>query len=323
MRLSVVCARLIAAVAACAAIGSWAQPYPTKPIRIIVTFAAGGTSDILSRAVGAKLAAALGQPVITDNRPGAGSVIGTESLAKASPDGHTIGMLISTHAVNPFVMKSLSYDTINDFTPITLVAIVPGILSANASLPVRSVQEMVQLVRSKPGQFNYGLPGSMTSGHLSMELLKLIAGLDMVAVPYKGGAPAAADLAAGQVQFMINSPPSVLPFVKAGKVRALAVTGAQRSPGLPDLPTIRESGFPDYETYEWYGLFAPAKAPKEIVARLGQEVAKILKDPELRERMLVQGAELVGNSPEEFGRFVRAEMDKWGALARRINLRVD
>ncbi len=323
MRLSVVCARLIAAVAACATIGSWAQPYPTKPIRIIVTFAAGGTSDILSRAVGAKLAAALGQPVITDNRPGAGSVIGTEIVAKASPDGHTIGMLISTHAVNPFVMKSLSYDTINDFTPITLVAIVPGILSANASLPVRSVQEMVQLVRSKPGQFNYGLPGSMTSGHLSMELLKVIAGLDMVAVPYKGGAPAAADLAAGQVQFMINSPPTVLPFVKAGKVRALAVTGAQRSPGLPDLPTIRESGFPDYETYEWYGLFAPAKTPKEIVARLGQEVAKILKDPELRERMLVQGAELVGNSPEEFAHFVRAEMDKWGALARRINLRVD
>ena len=297
--------------------------YPTKPIRIIVTFAAGGTSDILSRAVGAKLAAALGQPVITDNRPGAGSVIGTEIVAKAPPDGHTIGMLISTHAVNPFVMKSLPYDTINDFTPITLVAIVPGILSANATLPVRSVQEMVQLVRSKPGQFNYGLPGSMTSGHLSMELLKVIAGLDMVAVPYKGGAPAAADLAAGQVQFMINSPPSVLPFVKAGKVRALAVTGAQRSPGLPELPTIRESGFPDYETYEWYGLFAPAKTPQENVARLSQAVAKILKDPELRERMLVQGAELVGNSPEEFGHFVRAEMDKWGALARRINLRVD
>lgn len=297
--------------------------YPTKPIRIIVTFAAGGTSDILSRAVGAKLATTLGQPVIVDNRPGAGSVIGTEIVAKAPSDGHTIGMLISTHAVNPFVMKSLPYDTINDFTPITLVAIVPGILSANASLPVHSVQEMVQLVRSKPGQFNYGLPGSMTSGHLSMELLKVIAGLDMVAVPYKGGAPAAADLAAGQVQFMINSPPTVLPFVKAGKVRALAVTGAQRSPGLPELPTIRESGFPDYETYEWYGLFAPAKTPQEIVARLSQEVAKILKDPELRERMLVQGAELVGNSPEEFGRFVRAEIDKWGALARRINLRVE
>src|SRR5437016_9718297 len=266
MRFSVVCARLIAAVAACAAIGSWAQPYPTKPIRIIVPFAVGGTTDLLSRAVGAKLAAALGQPVIADNRPGAGSVIGTEIVAKAPPDGHTIGMLISTHAVNPFVMKSLPYDTINDFTPITLVAIVPGILSVNASLPVRSVQEMVQLVRSKPGRYNYGLPGSMTSGHLSMELLKVIAGLDMVAVPYKGGAPAAADLAAGQVQFMINSPPTVLPFVKAGRVRALAVTGAKRSPGFPDLPTIRESGFPDYETYEWYGLFAPARAPKEIVA---------------------------------------------------------
>src|SRR5437660_10663925 len=207
MRFSVVCARLIAAVAACAAIGSWAQPYPTKPIRIIVPFAVGGTTDLLSRAVGAKLAAALGQPVIADNRPGAGSVIGTEILAKAPPDGHTIGMLISTHAVNPFVMKSLPYDTINDFAPITLVAIVPGILSVNAGLPVRSVQEMVQLVRSKPGQFNYGLPGSMTSGHLSMELLKVIAGLDMAAVAYKGGAPAAADLAPGQVQFMINSPP--------------------------------------------------------------------------------------------------------------------
>jgi tripartite-type tricarboxylate transporter receptor subunit TctC len=302
---------------------AFAQDYPSKPIRIIVTFAAGGTSDLLSRAVGAKLAAVLGQQVITDNRPGAGSVIGTDMVAKAPPDGHTIGMLISTHAVNPFVMKNLPYDTINDFAPITLVAIVPGILSVTAGLPVRNVQEMVQLVRSKPGQFNYGLPGSMTSGHLSMELLKVIAGLDMVAVAYKGGAPAAADLASGQVQFMINSPPSVLAFVKAGKVRALAVTGAQRSPGLPEVPTIRESGFPDYETYEWYGLFAPAKVPKEIVARLAQEVARILKDPELRERMLVQGAELVGNSPEEFGQFVRTEMDKWGGLAKRLNLRAD
>src|SRR2546427_1710267 len=307
---------------AAAAIPASAQ-YPTKPIRIIVPFAVGGTTDLLSRAVGAKLAAALGQPVITDNRSGAGGGIGTEIVAKAPPDGHTIGMLISTLAVNPFVTKSLPYDTINDFTPITLVALVPGILSVNASLPVRSVQEMVQLVRSKPGQFNYGLPGSMTSGHLSMELLKVIAGLDMVAVSYKGGAPAAADLAAGQVQFMFNSPPSVLPFVKAGKVRALAVTGAQRSPGLPEVPTIRESGFPDYETYEWYGLFAPAKVPKEIVARLAREVAAILKDPELRERMLVQGAELVGNSPDEFGQFVRTEMDKWGGLAKRLNLRAD
>src|SRR5438067_7666499 len=312
---------LLAAVLFCSS--AYAQEYPSKPIRIIVTFAAGGTSDLLSRAVGAKLAAVLGQQVITDNRPGAGSVIGTDMVAKAPPDGHTIGMLISTHAVNPFVMKSLPYDTLNDFAPITLVAIVPGILSVNAGLPVRSVQEMVQLVRSKPGQFNYGLPGSMTSGHLSMELLKVIAGLDMVAVAYKGGAPAAADLASGQVQFMINSPPSVLPFVKAGKVRALAVTGAQRSPGLPEVPTIRESGFPDYETYEWYGLFAPAKVPKEIIARLAREVAAIVRDPELRERMLVQGAELVGNSPDEFGQFVRAEMEKWGGLAKRLNLRAD
>src|SRR2546429_9311913 len=189
-----------------------ARDYPSMPIRIIVSFAAGGTSDLLSRAVGAKLAALLGQQVITDSRTGAGSVIGTDMVAKAPPDGHTIGMLISTHAVNPFVMKSLPYDTINDFAPITLVAIVPGILSVNAGLPVRSVQEMVQLVRSKPGEFNYGLPGSMTSGHLSMELLKIIAGLDMAAVPYKGGGPAAADLAAGQGQFMIKSPPSVLPL---------------------------------------------------------------------------------------------------------------
>src|SRR5438105_835016 len=302
---------------------AFAQDYPSKPIRIIVTFAAGGTSDLLSRAVGAKLAAVLGQQVITDNRPGAGSVIGTDMVAKAPPDGYTIGMLISTHAVNPFVMKNLPYDSVNDFAPITLVAIVPGILSVNAGLPVRSVQEMVQLVRSKPGQFNYGLPGSMTSGHLSMELLKVIAGLDMVAVAYKGGAPAAADLASGQVQFMINSPPSVLPFVKAGKVRALAVTGAQRSPGLPEVPTIRESGFPDYETYEWYGLFAPAKVPNEIIARLAREVAAIVRDPELRERMLVQGAELVGNSPDEFGQFVRSEMAKWGGLAKRLNLRAD
>ncbi|HUQ73276.1 MAG TPA: tripartite tricarboxylate transporter substrate binding protein [Burkholderiales bacterium] len=302
---------------------AFAQDYPTKAIRIVVTFAAGGTADLLSRAVGAKLAAVLGQPVITDNRPGGGSVIGTDILAKAPPDGYTIGMLISTHAVNPFVMKNLPYDSVNDFAPITLVAMVPGILSVNAGLPVRNVQEMVQLVKSKPGQYNYGLPGSMTSGHLSMELLKVMAGLDMVAIAYKGGAPAAADLASGQVQFMINSPPTVLAFVKAGKVRALAVTAAQRSPGLPDVPTIRESGFPDYDTYEWYGLFAPARVPKEIVARLAQEVSKIVKDAELRERMLSQGAELVGNSPDEFGGFVRAEMERWGGLAKRLNLRAD
>src|SRR2546430_1478525 len=192
--------------------------YPTKPIRIIVTFAAGGTADILSRAVGARLAAALGQPVIADNRPGAGSMIGSEIVAKAPPDGHTIGMLISTHAVNPFVMKNLPYDSITDFATITQVAMVPGILSANAALPVRNVQEMVALVRSKPGQFNFGLPGSMTSGHLSMELLKVIAGLDMVAVAYKGGAPAAADLASGQGQVLINRPARVPPVVEARHV---------------------------------------------------------------------------------------------------------
>ncbi|MEO7405340.1 MAG: tripartite tricarboxylate transporter substrate-binding protein, partial [Burkholderiales bacterium] len=245
-----------------------AQTYPTKPIRIIVPLAPGGTNDVLSRLVAVRLSEVFGQQVVVDNRPGGAMIVGTDAVAKAAPDGYTFGTFISTHAVHPFVQSKLPYDSVNDFAPVSLVAIVPGILTATASVNVSTVTEFVAAVKAKPGAYNYGLPGSLSSGHLSMELLRSIGGLDLVAVPYKGGAPAAADLVAGQVQFMINSPPTILQFVKAGKVKALAVTGGKRSPGFPEVPTLAESGFPGYETYEWYGLFAPAKTPREIVNRM-------------------------------------------------------
>ncbi|MFM9883597.1 MAG: Bug family tripartite tricarboxylate transporter substrate binding protein [Burkholderiales bacterium] len=300
-----------------------AQTFPAKPIRIIAPFAAGGTTDILSRAVAPRLAEALGQQVIVENRPGAAGVIGAEAVAKSAPDGHTLGMINSTHAVTPFVMKSLPYDAVNDLAAVTLVALVPGLLTSTISVPARTVKEVIELAKSKPSHYSYGLPGSLTSGHLSMELLKNMTGVDIVAIPYKGAAPAFMDLISGQVHFMINSPPSSMPHIKAGKLRPIATTAAKRSSAFPDVPTIAESGFPGYDTCEWYGLFTHGKAPKEAILRISQEVGKIIRTPELTERMLSLGAEPSPNSPEEFTAFVRAEMEKWGTLAKTIGLKAE
>ncbi len=310
-------------VALAAAFAAAAQTFPTKPIRIIAPFAAGGTTDILSRAIAPRLAEALGQQVIVENRPGAAGVIGAEVVAKSAPDGHTLGMINSTHAVTPFVMKSLPYDAVNDLAAVTLVALVPGLLTSTMSVPARTVKEVIDLARSKPGHYSYVLPGSLTSGHLSMELLKNMTGVDIVAIPYKGAAPAFMDLISGQVHFMINSPPSSMPHIKAGKLRPIATTAAKRSSAFPDVPTIAESGFPGYDTCEWYGLFTHGKAPKEAVLRISQEVGKIIRTPELTERMLSLGAEPSPNSPEEFTAFVKAEMEKWGTLAKKIGLRAE
>ncbi len=300
-----------------------AQGFPTKPIRIIAPFAAGGTTDILARSIAPRLAEALGQQVIVENRPGAAGVIGADAVVKAPPDGHTLGMINITHAVTPFVMKSLPYDAVNDLAAVTLVALVPGLLTSTMSVPAATVKEMIELAKAKPGHFSYGLPGSLTSGHLSMELLKNMTGADIVAIPYKGAAPAFVDLISGQVHFMINSPPSSMPHIKAGKLRPIATTAAKRSSAFPDVPTIAESGFPGYDTCEWYGLFMHGKAPKEAALRISQEVGKIIRTPELTERMLSLGAEPAPNSPEEFTRFVKAEMDKWGALAKKIGLKAE
>ena len=294
--------------------------FPSRPIKIIAPYPPGGATDVLSRLVGQKMAENWGQQIVVDNRPGGAAVIGTELLARAPADGYTMGMLLTPHAVNPFVMKSLPYDTVRDFVAVSLVAIVPGVLSVHPDLPVTNVRELIALAKAKPGTLHYGTPGPLTSGHLSIEILKHMTGIDVVNIPYKGGAPAIADLVGGRIQLLVNSPPSVIPHMKSGRVRALATTAAKRSTGLPELPTIAESGVPGYDTYEWYGLFAPGRTPPEIVEKLGREVARIVLLPDIRERIIALGGEPVGNSPAEFGAFFKKEMETWGTVARQVKL---
>ena len=302
---------------------AYAQPYPSRAIRFVVPYPAGGTTDILSRLIGIKLSESWGQSVIIDNRPGAAAIIGSEIVATSSPDGHTIGMFLTPHAVNPFVMAKMPYDTLRDFAPVALVAVVPGLMVANPTLAATNLSELVALVRSKPGQFNYASPGPLTSGHLSMELLKSAAGVDITHVPYKGGAAALAATIGNQVQFLISGPPNVLPHIRTKRLRAIALTTAQRLAELPDIPTISEQGLPGYDTYEWYGIFAPGKTPRSTVEKLSAEVNRIIQLPDIHARMQEQGALQRKTSPDEFSRFVRLEMDKWGNLAKKIGLKPD
>jgi tripartite-type tricarboxylate transporter receptor subunit TctC len=299
------------------------QAYPSRPIRWIVPVPAGATADIVTRTIGQKLGERLGQQVIVENRPGGVFVIGSDALAKAAPDGYTVGTLLTPHVVNPFVQKNLPYDTVRDFTPVTLMVIVPGVMTMHPAVPASTLEGLIALAKAKPGSLNYGSPGALTSGHLSMEMLKLAAGISITHVPYKGGAPAIADLVGGQIQLLISGPPGVLPHIRSGRLKAIATTAAQRSPGLPEVPTFAESGLPGFDTYEWYGVFAPANLPGELLAKLSREIARIIKLPEMGEHLTVQGAIPVGNSPEEFGGFIRREMEVWGKLAQRVGLRPD
>ena len=302
---------------------AYSQTYPSRAIRFVVPYPAGGTTDILSRLIGIKLSESWGQPVIIDNRPGAAAIIGSEIVATSSPDGHTIGMFLTPHAVNPFVMAKLPYDTLRDFFPVVLVAVVPGLMVTNPTVAATNLPEWVALAKSKSGQFNYASPGPLTSGHLSMELLKSIAGVDITHIPYKGGAAALAATIGNQVQFLISGPPNVLPHIKAKRLRAIAITTAQRLAELPDIPAISEQGFPGFDTYEWYGIFVPGKTPKSIVEKLNMEVNRIIQLPDIHAKMQEQGALQKKTSPDDFSRFVRLEMDKWGNLAKKIGLKPD
>ena len=300
-----------------------AQRYPTRPIRWIVPIPPGATADIITRLVAARLSEALGQQVVVDNRPGGVFTVGSEIVAKAQPDGHTIGTLLTPHVVNPFVTKNLPYDTERDFTPVSLLVIVPGVMTMYPGVGANTLKDVIALAKAKPGQLNYASPGPLTSGHLSMELLKLQAGIDITHIPYKGGAPAIIDLVGGRVQFLISGPPGVLPHIKAGRLKPIAVTAAKRSPGLPDTPTFQESGMPGFDTYEWYGVFAPGNLPKPILAKLSQEIARIIKLPEMSERLASQGALPVGNTSDEFAAFVKREMATWGKVAQKVGLKPD
>ena len=301
-----------------------AQAWPSKPIKWIVPFAPGGTTDILARTVGEKLGAALGQPVIVENRPGAGGGVGADFVAKSPPDGYTlVGGTISTHAINASLYKSLPYDPVRDFVPITLIARLPNLLVINPNVPAKNVAELVALMKANPGKYTFASSGNGTSQHLSGELFKSIAGVDMQHVPYKGSPPALQDVVGGQVTMTFDNITTALPLAKAGNLRALAVTTAQRSAVAPEIPTMAEAGLAGYEIGSWQGVFAPAGTPPEIVRRLNTEIVRILKSPEIHDKLIALGAEPVGNSVDEFTAMVRSEVAKWGDVVKRSGARVD
>src|SRR5260221_771255 len=299
-----------------------AQAWPNRAVRLLVPFAAGaGINDIMARLVGQHLGAGLGQPVVIENRAGAGGIAGTDAAAKAAPDGSTFLMTNVSLVTSAYLYPKLPYDPQKDFVPVTLVATSPLILVVHPSIAASSVQELVQLAKANPGRLNFGSGGVGSTPHLSVELFKSAAGIDAVHVPYKGGAPALNDLIGGQLSFMIENMPGTMPFVKSGKLRALAITSAQRSPLEPALPTMAESGAPGYQVVGWQGLFAVAGTPPGIVARLQADVGKVLRLPEVRERLAALGAETVGSTPEEVGAFIRAENVRWGRIIREKGIR--
>jgi tripartite-type tricarboxylate transporter receptor subunit TctC len=298
--------------------------YPGKPIRIVVPFPPGGTTDILARAVGQQLAQAWGQQVIVDNRPGAGGNIGSELVAKSAPDGYTLLMgTVGTHAINPSLYAKMPYDHVKDFTPVILVAGVPNVLVVHPSVPANTVAELIAYGKANPGKLNFASSGSGTSIHLAGELFKVQTGLQMTHVPYKGSAPAIQDLLGGQVQLMFDNLPSALPQIKAGKLRALGVTSATRAAALPDVPTIAESGLPGFEASSWFGLLAPAGTPRDVVARLDTEVARWLASPDAKEKLLAQGAIAGGGTSEDFARHIAAETAKWAKVVKESGAKVD
>ena len=302
-----------------------AQTYPTKPIKIVATFAPGGASDILARIIGQKLTESWGQPVIVENRAGAGGIVGTEYVARSTPDGYTLVVgYIGTHAVNPSLYAKLSYDAVSDFAPVAFLASIPSALVVHPSVPAKSVQELIALAKSKPGQLNYGSGGVGTAPHLAAELFKTLTGVNMVHIPYKGSGPAVADLLSGQISLMFNTMIQTIPHVKEGTVRALAITGATRSDALPDLPTIAEAGVPGYDMVGWFGILAPAGTPKDVVSKLNTEIVRILNMPDVKTRLSDLGAEPTKIvSPEQFADYIKAEIAKWRDVVQSSGMRVD
>jgi tripartite-type tricarboxylate transporter receptor subunit TctC len=302
----------------------FAQGYPSKPIRLIVPFAAGGGNDNVARLVGKRLADSLGQPVLVDNRPGAGGVVGAELAARSAPDGYTLFLGgVGSHAINPNLHEKLPYDPIRDFAPIELLAQAPLVMVVHPSVPARSFAEFVAYARANPGRLNFASNGNGSSSQLAAVMFDSMAGVDMVHVPYKGLSPALADLLSGQVQVMFSSVVAILPHIKTGRLRGLAVTGGKRLAAMPELPTIAESGLAGYEASSWYGILAPAGTPRDIVMKLNAELAKALDQPEVRGSLLAEGAEPVGGSPEQFAAHIRSEKERMGKLIRDAKIRLE
>jgi tripartite-type tricarboxylate transporter receptor subunit TctC len=303
---------------------SHAQAWPSKPIRWIVPFAPGGTSDIPARTIAEKLTQALGKPVIVENNPGAGGSVGATQTAKAAPDGYTImGGTISTHAINASLYKKLPYDPVKDFVPITLIARVPNLLVVDPEVPAKNVKALIALLKANPGKYTFASSGNGTSQHLSGELFKSMAGVDMQHIPYKGSPPALQDVVGGQVTMTFDNITTAWPLAKAGKLRAPAVTTAKRSPIAPDVPTLAESGLAGYEVGSWQGVFAPAGTPPDVVKRLNTEIVKISNMPDVRAKLEALGAEPVGNSSDEFATIVKSEVAKWAKVVKESGAHVD
>lgn len=316
-------AALAAGMLACAFSAAQAQTYPNKPVRIIVPFPPGGPVDVTGRGVAQKLADLWGQPVTVDNRAGAGGIVGAEVAAKAPADGYSIFMCAIHHSVIPALKSKLSYDIEKDFVPVSFGASFPIVLVVHPSLPVGSVRELVAYAKVSPGKLSFSSSGNGGGVHLSAELFKAIAHVDMNHVPYKGSAPAMTDLLGGQVQLMFSDAPTALPHMRAGKLKALGVGSPKRSALMPDLPTIAEAGLPGYESYSWTAFVLPAGTPKDVATKLNADLNKVMSQPELKERMLTAGAELQPGTPDEFARTLHNEIAKWGKLVREAKITAD
>ena len=319
---------VVVLAAACAAFAlpktTSAQPYPATTVRLVVPFPPGGSLDFAGRLVAQKLTEAWSQPVVVENKPGAGGNIGADLVAKAPPDGYTILLgALSTHAVNPSLYAKMPYDAVKDFAPITLIAVTPNVLVVNASSPVQNVKEFIAYTKANPGKLSFGSGSNGSAGHLAGELYKVETGTDSVHIPYKGGAPATQALLAGDTQFMFDNLANAMAQVKGGKLRALAVTTAKRSSLAPDLPTMAEAGLPGFDISTWYGLFAPAGTPAPIIAKWNAEVTKILNAPDIRARFVADGAEPSPNTPEQFAQFIAAELTKYARLVKVSGAKVD
>ena len=305
-------AALVLVFALAASSGAWAQAFPTKPIRFVVPFAPGGSTDTLARALGQKISESLGHQVVIDNRTGANGNIGMEIVAKAPPDGHTIVLgYIANVAIGPSLYEKLPFDPVRDYEPITLIATSPNVLVAHPTVTAQNLKELIALAKAKPGQLNYASASVASVGHLTGELLNQLAGIKMVHVAYKGSGQAVTDLLGGHIQLMFSGFSSVMPHIKSGKLRPIVQTGEKRSPALPEVATIAESGFPKFEATAWYGVHAPAKTPKAIVTRLNAEFVKALKMQDVRDRLGALGFELVGSTPEYYGNYIKNEIKKW------------
>ncbi|HTP97688.1 MAG TPA: tripartite tricarboxylate transporter substrate binding protein [Casimicrobiaceae bacterium] len=301
-----------------------AQAWPAKPIKLVAPSTPGDAPDVIARLFADKLSIALGQSVVVENKPGAGGVVGSDAVAKAAPDGYTLIMgNAGSHGINAAVYANLPYDIQRDFAPVSQVAVSPNVMVINPSVPANTVAEFIAYAKSRPGKLSYASGGNGSSAHMSMELFKSMAGVDIEHIPYKGSSPALTDVVSGQVAVFIGNMPPTVPLIKAGKLRALAVTTKSRSALMPELPTIAESGLPGFETVAWFGVLAPAGTPPEIVHRLSAEIAKIARSPEMREKLLAMGAEPVGGTPEEFKAVIDRDIAKWKPLAQKVGIKID